>query len=244
MKNKDNLSAAAITEQYEDLVFAEVMKIYMEEEYEKAKPNFVETRDISPIEKLYDKVERKKTGKAVCGFVQKAMRAVAALVLVAAISFATSVAAFADFRTAVAEILYRIITEEKDTHTEISIGEATDFVDPELYNWEGAYAPTYMPEGYEFAEKIDENPIYGMFYKKDSQFIRFWQYIGIGYANTDTEEAETVKEITIGNSDGLLVNKRDVTYIYWQNEEVFLSIEGSAEIEDIIAVAESVKPIK
>ena len=152
-----NLSDKSIQEDYEDIVFRKIMSIHLEEEskqiLEEMKNNKSDEKpDTNKIRKLIKKNERREQRNILAKYFKKAFMLVASFCLVAIISLSSVVVAFADVREAVTDILYHLVFEENERYTVVSVGETTGFIDPEIYDWEGAYAPTYMPRGFEFVE--------------------------------------------------------------------------------------------
>ncbi len=244
MNYKDDLSSDAITDRYEDLVFSRVMKLYMEAEYEDAKPNLVKTKDISPIEKLYSKVERRKTLRAFRLALKKSLLIVAVVVGAASISVAASVMAFAQVRVAVAEALYCIIAEESDLYTEVCIGNSAGFIDPELYDWEGAYAPTYMPAGFELEDKIftvDERTIV---YTCNDKYISFYQTTNAEDARVNTENFDKVEKLQIADSEALFIHRKKFLGVYLNKGNTFFCVEGNVSKEELILIAEGIKILR
>ena len=121
--------------------------------------------------------------------------------------------------------------------------EEYTFVDPELYDWEGAYAPTYIPNGYLHSEIIDIENEKIIIYSKEETEIIFSQSVNTTIEKIDTEDAEIVKKIIIGDSEGLFVVKGDVTSIFWSSEETLLSIVGNADSDEMLKMAQGIKPV-
>lgn len=243
MDNLNKKKQAELQDKYEDLVFETIIAYYVQDEYKKIKEKAEQekTLDTAKVEKLYDKQERKENFGIVLNFSKKAVRFVAMLVLIAVASLTTSIIAFAEVREAVAEVLYHIITEDHGEYTSVDVGEHTGFIDPEIYDWDGAYAPTYMPEGYEYTNKFISDIEKSVTYANESNKILFSQYFNSSYIRADTEGADSVQNIQIGESAGLLVIKGGVTSVYWNIGEVALSVRGTDSTERIIQVAESIK---
>ena len=246
------LSKRDIQEEYEDLVFRKVMAIYVENESkqilaeikaEKENNNVpVDTRE---IEKLYDKKERRENLSILWRYSKKVVSFAAMIVFVAIISLSSAVVAFADVRESIAEYLYYYLTyAEKGTHTEVSIGEKFGFIDEEHYNWDGAFAPTYMTEGFMLTDENVGADIKSHTYTYQNEFIYIEQNTEKTGSHIDTEDAQIIKEIVIGNSQGLFVEKGGLTYITWSCGDTLLFVCGTTDSTEIIKISEGLKIVK
>lgn len=157
-----------------------------------------------------------------------------------AISLSSVVVVSAEVREAVAEFLYDIVCETTDKYTEITIGEKSGFVDPELYDWPGAYAPTYMPEGYVFDEKVSSEVDHDILYRNGENIIIIGQFISTHF-RVDSEGAELVEEIKIGNSKALLIINDGITSVNWSSGETMLTVSGNGDSDEIVKVAKSIE---
>ncbi|MBR3611660.1 MAG: DUF4367 domain-containing protein [Oscillospiraceae bacterium] len=239
-----NLSEKAMTEKYEDYVFTKVMALYAEEESARILSEIdTENRaDPKEIEKIYSKIERRENLSTLWKYSRKLLQFAAMVVFVAVISLSSTVVAFAEVREAVAEAIYHLIIKDYGRYTQITIGESTAFIDPEIYTWEDAYAPTYMPEGFELGNFSCTSSQQSVDYYCGEDYIAIIQ----GRNSTgqiDTENAEIVENLIIGDSNALFVVKDDTTYVSWiMGDNMFLVI-GSAAPEEILKVAKSIKPL-
>ncbi|MBQ2899555.1 MAG: DUF4367 domain-containing protein [Oscillospiraceae bacterium] len=239
-----NLSEKAIAEKYEDLLFTKVMALYAEEESEKILSELgEETADPKAIQKLFDKKERSENLRTLWKYSKKILQFAAMVVFVVVISVSSVVVASAEVRETVAEALYHLVLEEHEEYTRVSIGESTNYVDPEIYDWEGAYAPTYMPNGFIFTDKIDTGTGYYITYGNGNEYIMFYQDSNHVGANFDTENADIVDEIMIGSSKGLYIYKDGYTIVSWNIGNTFMFLEGTADTYEFIKIAEGIKPL-
>ena len=250
MADISGLSKKEIQEEYEDLVFRKVMAIYVQKEgkqilseIEEEKKNDDTVVDSKAIVKLYDKKERKENLNILWKYSKKLINFAAMLVFVAIVSLSSVVIAFADVREAVVDIIYHLVFEENERYTQVGIGESTGFIDPEVYSWEGAYAPTYMPKGFTIGETYLEGYFNTVVYYCDNDFIIIDQMNQTFNLQVDTENAITEK-IYLHNSEGLLVKKDGLTIITWSEGETLFEISGTANADEIILVAEGIKKIR
>lgn len=248
MRNKRTiLSDEAIQENYEDLVFEKVMAIHCEEESraiveDVAKEKKCATHD-NPIEKLFKKKERKENTAILLKFAKKGFIFAASFFFVVVLSLSSVVVAFADVREYVKETIYNLVYLQDEKYTQISAGESVGFVNPELYDWDGAYAPTYMSEDYIFAEIFKSPGSCSVLYLNNDKMIVFAQFVSTSF-NVDTEDADVIEEISINDSAAFLVVKNNEVSISWMNGDTMLHLNGDASPEEMIKIAESVKIIR
>lgn len=251
MADISGLSKKEIQEEYEDLVFRKVMAIYVQKEgkqilseIEEEKKNDDTVVDSKAIVKLYDKKERRENLNILWKYSKKLVQFAAMVVFVAIISLSSVVVAFADVREAVVDAIYHLVYEDNERYTEISKGEYTGFIDQELYNWEGAYAPTYIPEGFIFIENTTGLDSHTHTYEKGDEFILIEQK-NINYTtHIDTEDASLIKEVIINDSVGLLVEKNGLSYVSWSCGDTLFFICGNISSAEIIRVSEGLRIIK
>lgn len=243
-----NLSDKSLQEDYEDLVFRKIMSIHLEEEskqiLEEMKNNKSDEKpDTDKIRKLIKKNERREQRNILAKYFKKAFLLVASFCLVAIISLSSVVVAFADAREAVTDIIYHLVFEENERYTVVSVGETTGFIDPQIYDWEGAYAPTYMPRGFVCTEKIVIDESYSIQYRKDDDFIVMKQFKNSSY-NVDTERAEEIQYIEINNSDAIVILKNGETTLSWSSGNTFFWMYSNIETEEVIKIAKNMKIIQ
>ncbi len=240
-----NLSEKAIAEKYEDLLFTKVMALYAAEESEKILSEIKdeENADLKKIEKIYSKTERRENLSVFWKISKKLITVAAMVVFVAVVSLSSVVIASAEAREAVAEAIYHLMIKEYDRYTEVSIGNSTGFIDPEIYDWEGAYAPTYIPEGFSISDTQFTNNDKSVMYSHGEDYFYISQTNNLSYARIDTEGSEHVEKIIIGNSEAFLVYENEIVSLVWICGETYLSIDGKISIDETIKIAEGIKPL-
>ena len=246
--NNKILSEESIVEEYENLVFEKVFSIYCAEE---SKEIFKEIREREKhetegkqvIEKLFNKKELKENLNTLGNIFKKGFVFAASFVLVAIISVSSVVVASADIRDVVTDIIYHLVFEENERYTKILPAETSDFIDSELYDWEGAYAPTYMPEGFEFVERTDFKDKHDISYSDSKNTVVISQFYNCSY-NIDTEGALDIIHTNINNSEAIIVLKEDKNIISWSVDKTMLWVRGNVSIDELIKIAESMKPLK
>lgn len=240
-----SLSEKAISEKYEDLLFTKVMALYAAEESEKILSEIENEEHADPknIEKIYLKTERRKNLSVFWKVSKKLITVAAMVVFVAVVSLSSVVVASAETREAVAEAIYHLVLRKTDRYTEVSIGNSTGFIDPEIYDWEGAYAPTYIPDGFSISDTQFTNNDKSVMYSHGEDYFYISQTNNLSYARIDTEGSEHVEKIIIGNSEAFLVYENEIVSLVWICGETYLSIDGKISIDEAIKIAEGIKPI-
>ena len=258
---KYSLSKQNIAEAYEDLFFREAMAMSAEEESAEIEAELLEmeplseediqrkkkefeailNRTVSVSETKTEQPKEKKKGKTFAFVFKKVISAAAMITFVAIVSLSTVVVASADAREIVAEYIYSFAYNEAGNHTEIRpVGDSTD--EPEEEKIRGEWVATFVPEGYvlEGVEEFSSMKITE--YKKGEEDSIYLNESGLTtVAHVDTENADYVEKIVIGESEALLVVKNGTTSIDWCTDDTFLSVIGGADKNDMIAFARGVR---
>lgn len=246
--NNKILSDESLIEDYEDLVFKKVFAIRCKEESniifdEIRKRDNTETAGKKIVEKLFNKKEYKENFQTLGKIFKKGFVFAASLVFVVIVSVSSVVVASADIREVVTDIIYHLVFEDNEKYTKISVAEDMEFIDPELYDWDGAYAPTYMPDGFEFANRDDFKKYHSIEYSNNEKQLYIVQFLELSY-NIDTEDAIDIKHITINNSDAIIVIKEDKNIVSWCCDKTMFWIRGNINIEELIKIAKSMHVVK
>ena len=242
---KHRLSNMDIREEYEDFVFKKVMLRYSELESEKIRQE--NSKNAAPDSETAEKrkkeikklIRRNKMKNGLHFFFsasKKVITAAAMVVLAAAVSLGTSVVASAEVRESIADYLYSLNAVRHDTHTSVSASANKEaFFDLESYGDDCGFAPTFMPEGYEKDEELGQYS-----YSNGETYFHISQSEN-GASHLDTERAQKVEVVRIGESKGILVQKDEITSVTWSCGIWLLSVRGTATEEDIIKVARGLR---
>jgi len=242
------LTNKQLNEDYEDLIFKKVMSIHCEEESKEILEEIArnKTENISghkEVNKIFNQLDRRDNIKTLANIAKKGFLFAASFVFVVIVSVSSVVVASAEVRETVTDILYHLVFEENEKYTKISAGETTGFIDPELYDWEGAYAPTYMPEGFEFVEKIISPDEKVIVYSNGTDAITFIQMEKASY-RIDTENAEDIKYFDINGSEAVFVKKYPEVQLNWLSGKTMLWIHGTISEEELLKFAKNIKILK
>ena len=219
------LSKNRLQEEQEELLLKMALVRYFEREDANLRaavakcPDLPENRESA--EHAVDRAMRQQHWKVVG---QKVWRASAKVVTRAAVVFltffiflTTAFAASAPVRDAI----YKILFSHEDRYTLVQIDPTVSdaFIDADLYTWEHCFAPTYLPKGYKLTtfDDIAGNMLI-VRYEKGKNFIQINQAPANVQSSIhiDSENAQTTKPITIGNSEGIYNLKDGKTQIVWQ----------------------------
>ena len=218
---------------------------------ESAKLN--EVKEIQPTEKTWNTVKRALWKQKQKNRVSKAAKVICPVFVRAAVFFfalflgtGSILVASADAR----EVLYRLLFSEYERYIEIDpdpvINEA--FVDLEEYQAAGAaFGPTYVPEGIVLTE-IDPGTYITMCAYDASEmncFLTFTitEMTGDASYRIDSEDADRIEYMAIGESEGLLIVKGDFTGITWYVGDTLLDVYTNLPTEEAIKFAEGVRKL-
>ena len=101
---------------------------------------------------------------------------------------------------------------------------------------------TYVPEGFKLYDVQNRASQKITNYIYEEKVITFSQAFNV-ISHLDTEDADITKEIQIGESKGFLVVKDDWSCVTWSIGDILLKVSGTAPTEEIIKVAESIRPM-
>ena len=185
------------------------------------------------LRKLEKQARRRQTLRLGCQKVQKAVKPVivhaAVIFLVLSMSAGALLWASADAR----EILYTLVITQYERYTEINYRRQMQSPRPEeelKYIDAGAsFMPTYLPEGLEMGSTEQGRYSYAVTYenpKDPAQWIVFRQVTAAQQLviQVDTENADSVRWLPIGQSEAMVVVKDGCTQVVWRVGDVFLSV--------------------
>lgn len=176
----------------------------------------------------------------------KKVLSIAAVILIAIL---TATAVFVASAEAIRIKVLNLVMEDMGEYTSVDIKEEPEASEDILAtvppNWEGQYAPTYIPEDFVISQYKSYNHTKTIVYLDDSgQMILFEERSGeISSLRLDTEYTDATP-IEINGFEGLLVEKDGIVKITWYNDELLFAITGKIDKNELIRIAESVELIK
>lgn len=247
------LSKNRLQEEQEELLLKMALVRYFEREDANLRAAVAECPDLpedrESAEHAVDRAMRQQHWKAVG---QKAWRTSAKVVTRAAVVFltffiflTTAFAASAPVRDAI----YKILFSHEDRYTLVQVDPAVSdaFIDADLYTWEHCFAPTYLPKGYKLTtfDDIAGNMLI-VRYEKGKNFIQINQAPANVQSSIhiDSENAQTTKPITIGNSEGIYNLKDGKTQIVWQVGGCLVDVISNEDTDEVIKVAQGVQLLR
>ena len=247
------LNRNRLQEEQEELLLKMALVRYFEREDANLRaavakcPDLPENRESA--EHAVDRAMRQQHWKVVG---QKVWRASAKVVTRAAVVFltffiflTTAFAASAPVRDAI----YKILFSHEDRYTLVQIDPTVSdaFIDADLYTWEHCFAPTYLPKGYKLTtfDDIAGNMLI-VRYEKGKNFIQINQAPANVQSSIhiDSENAQTTKPITIGNSEGIYNLKDGKTQIVWQVGGCLVDVISNEDTDEVIKVAQGVQLLR
>ena len=164
-----------------------------------------------------------------------AKRAVAACLVI--VTIAGALMSCKPVREAVVDFFQNVY----EAYTEFFFGEDISSDSPDVID--EVHMPTYIPEGYELVERIEETDkdraVMAKWRSSDDNVIVLSQYVLGSKTNIDTENAEieTLKDIKIA-----IVIKGNEIISFWNNEEYsYQMITNDLLKEDILDIIKSIK---
>ena len=247
------LSKNRLQEEQEELLLKMALALYFEREDANLRAAVAERPDLpagmESVEHAVDRAMRQQHWKVVG---QKVWRASAKVVTRAAVVFltffiflTTAFAASAPVRDAI----YKILFSHEDRYTLVQIDPTVSdaFIDADLYTWEHCFAPTYLPKGYKLTtfDDIAGNMLI-VRYEKGKNFIQINQAPANVQSSIhiDSENAQTTKPITIGNSEGIYNLKDGKTQIVWQVGGCLVDVISNEDTDEVIKVAQGVQLLR
>lgn len=247
------LNRNRLQEEQEELLLKMALALYFEREDANLRAAVAERPDLpagmESVEHAVDRAMRQQHWKVVG---QKVWRASAKVVTRAAVVFltffiflTTAFAASAPVRDAI----YKILFSHEDRYTLVQVDPAVSdaFIDADLYTWEHCFAPTYLPKGYKLTtfDDIAGNMLI-VRYEKGKNFIQINQAPANVQSSIhiDSENAQTTKPITIGNSEGIYNLKDGKTQIVWQVGGCLVDVISNEDTDEVIKVAQGVQLLR
>jgi hypothetical protein len=196
--------------------------------------------------KTINKYYHKQKMKEVFSISYKYLNKIAVFLIIVTVLLSVSIFTVEGVRIKVLNLIMNI----QNGYTEIRLDndkENKNIIGNNLYiNWDNAYAPTYIPNGYSIRNLTNNKNLKAIEYaNKNGETILFQQLDEKGSANIDTEDADKVEKIVIQGCDGLLVNKDGLITVIWNAESFILNTPtDNLQNEDVVKIAESVSLIK
>jgi len=164
-----------------------------------------------------------------------AKRAVAACLVIAAI--AGALMSCKPIREAVVDFFQNIY----EAYTEFFFGDDISSSAPEII--EEIHLPTYIPEGYELAEKATlmgkDYTVMSIWKNENEMIIILYQYVLNNRTNIDTEFADMK---ILNDMKIAIVTKENEEYSFWNtNEYSYQLVTTSLSKEDVLDILKSIK---
>lgn len=247
------LSKNRLQEEQEELLLKMALVRYFEREDANLRAAVAECPDLpedrESAEHAVDRAMRQQHWKVVG---QKVWRASAKVVTRAAVVFLTFFVFLTTAFTASAPVrdaIYKILFSHEDRYTLVQVDPTVSdaFIDADLYTWEHCFAPTYLPKGYKLTtfDDIAGNMLI-VRYEKGKNFIQINQAPANVQSSIhiDSENAQTTKPITIGNSEGIYNLKDGKTQIVWQVGGCLVDVISNEDTDEVIKVAQGVQLLR
>lgn len=174
------------------------------------------------------------------------LQVAASLVIALALATPIALAASAEFRAKVMELLIQIDADHGEVRFQFVENTSESFTVPEL--WIGEYFPSYIPDGFEVTQVIE--PFVLIEYQSgDQQKLSFSESTEEVSGNAGTDNA-TITEIDINGATGYVIDGSTrngtvhaVTITWAIDDRWFSVVTKNVETDEAIRIARSVKKI-
>ena len=245
-QNKSNNNKTKRYDDYEDNLWKVIMHDYAEHEGKeiaeetdalKNDPAYQPSEDERKrFMKMIIDDHRKNKIRSSMKIAKKVLAKVAVVILVFILGFTVMFTTVEAFRVCV---LNFFLTFEKEyVSVKLSEEEPTGIMYENLSN---IYVPMYIPAGY-WINQIENNPAFQLieYINIENKFIKFYANESFITTNIDTENAETIKNITINGNNGIFVLKKEIATVSWSNDEKVFIVYAQLNEEEAIKIAKSV----
>jgi len=205
--------------------------IDIEEKTEEQKIEFSAEHN-KKIKKILHKEQKRRTLKKYNNYLKKGV----AVLIIAFIGIGVLTFSVEAYRVK----FLNFIIEYTDRYTEIKYNTDNNSVDNINYTGKESLNDSnlqlkYIPNGFSLkrGEKSD-NSIY-MFFENEDKYFIFSGNTDEGAVQIDTENAK-VRKIYINNIECMLVEKNNTVRAFWINNEMFFSLAGNIEENEIIEI--------
>ena len=202
-------------EQYEDALFA-----LLKQDPAAAVPEEARRRCLEAIDRAYRQREREEKRARRRAFARKACAWVGGAAAAILLTFTVALAASPSFRTG----MYNLVVEAYEDFTSLWIetGNTSEELHPSVDNpvvfGNGKFALTWLPEGYHIVDEKTTDTTTSLFLAGESNedIISVRVYFHDDFAATvDTEGADSVSDVEINGSTGLLIHKNNRIQVVW-----------------------------
>lgn len=208
----------------------EALNEMLQDNPEAAVPERVDKRCLETIDRHFAREHRKiglrKTGKV--------LRLAAIIMGISMLLFTTAFAVSEEFRVATLNLV-RTITEE---YTQLDIRELNGGRSQRTHDPKSGFEYfhnidiQWLPEDFAYTE--GEYDRYANFEKENGEWIKILIYDGHGSLNVDTENADSVENITINGNEGLCIFKDDYIHVVTTDlkNNIYIDVIASNELPE------------
>ncbi len=199
----------------------------------------------SKVDQEDRKQERSKQRHNVSLFFHRFIPVAACIVLLLNTAIPVAIARSTYLRSKVMELLIGIDENQKSAKFIFHENDSLSFSIP--IEWEGAYYPAYIPEGYTVAAYDSwESVYYEIEYSNGADGMIRFQELGSGSGGSSGVEGAAVSYATINGKTALIIQAQDSSYIEinWSTDDRWLILQTTGiDYEETIRIAKSVKII-
>lgn len=191
---------------------------------------------------MIKKYQKKKRNRQITKAAQKVLTKVAIFFLVLVITFSTLYITVDAFKVTVLNFVFN----QEDEYTDIRLQEddpaaSQNTIVPD--DWQGLYAPTYLPADFYLQDSSKSNSSSQLEYMNNNgDFIRYICTPNNTAIAIDNEDIDAQKIIITGK-DGYLIEKNGKISMLWHDNDNIWQLITNLSAEEAKAVAESIKKI-
>lgn len=178
--------------------------------------------------------------------IPRILQIAAILIIVLALATPIALAASAEFRAKVMQLLIQIDIDRGEARFQFVENPSEEFTVPEI--WPGEYFPSYIPEGFEVTQVVEAFSLIE-YQAGDQQKVSFSENTGEVSGNAGTDNA-TITEIEINGATGYVIDGYSrngtvhaVTITWAIDDRWFSLVAKNVETDEAIRIARSVKKI-
>ncbi|MEA4933566.1 MAG: DUF4367 domain-containing protein [Lawsonibacter sp.] len=254
MQNDGIKKEQELYDNYEDALFRLAMSQVAEEEGKLLMENMeqLDSSEYLPSKeldarllKLIDRELKKKKDENARKHTHLALKRSLMVIAAVFMLFSISLLTVSAFRLQVFNFMLGI--KDKYTSFQLQDNSSSQSSSQMFADWENAYMPTYLPDGYSVGDFNNNNHSKSILLtnkQDDNLDIIYSEYDTSTNLEMDTENASVLKSILINGNMGTLIVKDKFVTVVWAMDNRMFTVSGQADEQLILAVAESVKYVE
>ena len=185
--------------------------------------------------KLRRKEKKEKRRKTII----RISKQVAMIILIASIAVSLATISVEAFRIKFFNMI--VETTEKFSTITHQEKEQLDIQEELPKEWIDYYYPTFLPEGYFLVSAKELNDTKHMIFENElNNEVIFRQSSLSSQTQVDSENGKVI-EVDVNGNKGVIIEKKELTILSWNNNEIGFSIHGEIDKTTILEIANNIK---